>query len=62
MCGPVSAIKKWSKKYVVLAPGDITKIEIAKKLSRLFDVNVDEIDRVMPAGGSIIIDNFGVKL
>ena len=62
MCGPVSAIKKWSKKYVVLVPGDITKIEIAKKLSRLFDVNVDEIDRVMPAGGSKIIDNFGVKL
>jgi len=62
MCGPVSAIKKWSKKYVVLVPGDITKIDIVKKLSKLFDVNVDEVDRVMPAGGSKIIDNFGVKL
>ena len=62
MCGPVSAIKKWSKKYVVLVPGDITKIDIAKRLSRLFDVNVDEVDRVIPAGGSKIIDNVGVKL
>lgn len=62
MCGPVSAIKKWSKKYVVLVPGDITKIDIAKRLSRLFDVNVDEVDRVIPAGGSKIIDNIGVKL
>ncbi|MCJ7570366.1 MAG: NFACT family protein [Candidatus Thermoplasmatota archaeon] len=62
MCGPISAIKKWSKKYVVLVPGDTTKIDIAKRLSRLFDVNVDEVDRVIPAGGSKIIDNIGVKL
>jgi predicted ribosome quality control (RQC) complex YloA/Tae2 family protein/ribosomal protein L23 len=62
MCGPVSAVKKLSKKYVVLVPGDTTKIDMAKRLSKLFDVNVDEVDRVMPAGGSKIIDSVGVKL
>lgn len=62
MCGPVSAVKKLSKKYVVLVPGDTTKIDMAKRLSKIFDVNVDEVDRVMPSGGSKIIDNVGVKL
>jgi len=62
MCGPVSAVKKLSEKYVVLVPGDTTKIDMAKRLSKLFDVNVDEVDRVMPSGGSKIIDNVGVKL
>ncbi len=62
MCGPVSSIKKWSKKYVILVPGDIAKIDIVKRLSRLFDVNVDEVDRIIPAGGSKIIDYVGVKL
>ncbi len=62
MCGPVSAVKKLSEKYVVLVPGDTTKIDMAKRLSKIFDVNVDEVDRVMPSGGSKIIDNVGVKL
>lgn len=62
MCGPVSSVKKLSKKYVVLVPGETTKIDIAKRLSKIFDVNVDEVDRVIPSGGSKIIDNVGVKL
>ncbi len=62
MCGPISSVKKWSKRYIVLVPGDTKKIDIAKKLSKIFDVNVDEVDRVIPAGGSKIIDNVGVKL
>jgi predicted ribosome quality control (RQC) complex YloA/Tae2 family protein/ribosomal protein L23 len=62
MCGPVSAVKKWSKKYVILVPGDIKKIDIAKRLSKIFDVKIDEIDRAIPAGGSKIINNNGVKL
>jgi predicted ribosome quality control (RQC) complex YloA/Tae2 family protein/ribosomal protein L23 len=62
MCGPISSVKKWSKRYVILVPGDTKKIDIAKKLSKIFDVNVDEVDRVIPAGGSKIIDNVGVKL
>ena len=62
MCGPISAVKKWSKKYIILVPGDNTKIDIAKRLSKIFNVKVDEIDRLIPAGGSKIIDNVGVKL
>ena len=62
MCGPISAVKKWSKKYIILVPGDNTKIDIAKRLSIIFNVKVDEIDRLIPAGGSKIIDYVGVKL
>ncbi len=62
MCGPLSAIQKWSKKYVVIVPGDIKKIDIAKNLSNIFDVKIDEIDRAIPAGGSKIINKVGVKL
>jgi predicted ribosome quality control (RQC) complex YloA/Tae2 family protein len=62
MCGPISTIKKWSKKYITFIPGDVTKIEIAKNLSNKLNVNVDEIDRLIPAGGSKIIEYVGVKL
>lgn len=62
MCGPVSAVRKYSKNFVVLVPGNITKTEIANKLSKIFDVNVDEIDRVLPSGGSQVVDSIGVKI
>ena len=40
MCGPVSAVKKWSKKYVILVPGDIKKIDIAEQVHTFFVVSV----------------------
>ena len=62
MCGPVSAVKKHTDKYVVLVPGDMKKLDAAKLLSRVFDVNVDSLDRVLPPGGVTFVEMVRVKL
>jgi len=62
MCGPISAVKSHCSNYVVLVPGSLTKNEMAKKLSKVFDAYVDEVDRVLPSGGSQIVDSVGVKI
>lgn len=62
MCGPVSSVKKHSDKYVVLEPGNNKKSDISKKIAQIFEVNVEEISRVIPPGGAAIIDSKGVKL
>ena len=40
MCGPVYAVKKRAKRYVVLEPGDMKKNDVAKILARAFKVSV----------------------
>ncbi|MCK5635970.1 MAG: NFACT family protein [Thermoplasmatales archaeon] len=62
MAGPVEAIQKRAKRYVVMQPGGIKKNEIAKKIAKAFDVNVDSVDRVLPAGGVTVIESEGVEL
>ena len=62
MCGPVNAVKTFCKNFIVLVPGNVKKIDIAKKLSKIFNVNIEDIDRVLPSGGSQIIKSVGVKL
>ena len=62
MCGPVSSIVKHSDKYIIFEPGDIKKIDFVKKIAKVFDVNSDVIDRIIPAGGATIIKSVGIKL
>ncbi len=62
MCGPVSSVKKHSKKYFVLEPGNIKKSDISKKIAKEFEVNVEEVSKVLPPGGAAIIDSKGVKI
>ena len=62
MGGPVSAVKKHSEKYVVLVPGNIKKLDAAKKIGKAFDINVTNIDRFLPPGGVSIVESVGVKL
>jgi len=62
MCGPVSAVKTHCKNYIVFEPGGVKKIDMVKKIAKIFDVNSDVIDRVLPAGGMQIIGSVGVNL
>jgi predicted ribosome quality control (RQC) complex YloA/Tae2 family protein len=62
MCGPVSSLKNQSEKYVILEPGNIKKSDIAKKIAKVFDVNIESVDRVLPPGGVSVIETIGVKL
>lgn len=62
MCGPVSSLKNRSGKYVVLIPGNIKKIDIAKKIANVFNVNIESVDRILPSGGVTVVETIGVKL
>lgn len=52
MGGPVSAVSKQCKKYVVLVPGDKKPSDIAKQIKHFVGGELDEIMRVLPAGDS----------
>jgi predicted ribosome quality control (RQC) complex YloA/Tae2 family protein len=62
MGGPVDAIKKRSSKYVILVPGGTKKSDTARSIAKSFDVNVDNVDRVIPPGGVTVVETVGVEL
>jgi len=62
MAGPVNSVQKNAKRFIILQPGDIKKSDIAKRIAKAFDVNVDSVERVLPAGGVSVIETFGVDL
>ena len=62
MCGPISSLEKHSKKYVILNPGEVKKNDMAKKLSKVFNVSVETVDRVLPPGGITTTKTVGVNL
>ena len=62
MAGPIDTVKKLSEKYAIIIPGKNEKIDIARTLSKAFKVNVDEVDRVLPAGGINIAKTVGFEL
>jgi predicted ribosome quality control (RQC) complex YloA/Tae2 family protein len=53
--GPINAIKKRTKNFVVVIPGRQKKSALAKKIkSKLKDGDLDEIIKFLPAGGAEI--------
>jgi hypothetical protein len=55
--GSVDAIKKYAEKYFILIPGQKKPSDIAKYLSKQFNIHTDEIIRSLPPGNSEIINN-----
>ena len=51
IAGPVNAIKKQTKNFVVVKQGSEKTSLIAKKIKKGMDCDLDEIIRVLPAGG-----------
>jgi predicted ribosome quality control (RQC) complex YloA/Tae2 family protein len=62
MTGPINSVKSQAKKYVILQPGEDKKSFIAKKLAKAFDVDINAVDRVLPAGNLTVIKTVGVDL
>ncbi|MBA3046700.1 MAG: NFACT family protein [Candidatus Thermoplasmatota archaeon] len=50
MCGPVNAVKALAKEYFIIEPGEEKRTLFAKKLSDLYKIPIEEIDRVLPTG------------
>ena len=61
LAGPVTAVKAHSTKYVILVPGESKKNVMAKKLSELFNVAIDDLLSVLPAGGFTLVEKVGFK-
>ena len=62
MGGPIEAVKKISDKYIVFVPGDMKRNVIAHKLSKVFDVSVDQVERVLPPGDVTVLKKVGFEL
>lgn len=59
MCAPVSAIKKHSRRFVVIRPGDSDKNEFARKLADAFEVPIEEIQSILPPGDVSVVEQVG---
>ncbi|WP_455393045.1 ribosome rescue protein RqcH [[Eubacterium] cellulosolvens] len=59
MAGPVEAVKTYANRYVVLAPGNIKKNEMAKELSKLFNISVDDVLSILPSGEFTLVKKVG---
>jgi predicted ribosome quality control (RQC) complex YloA/Tae2 family protein len=51
MAGPKTAVEKHCKEYIILDVGNQKVSEVAKKIKQKFKGDLDEIIRVLPAGG-----------
>jgi len=50
MCGPKETFEKFGCEYIKLIPGKMKKGEVAKILSKKFEVGVEDVLSVLPAG------------
>ncbi len=57
IAGPVNAIKKHAKDYVILIQGSDKASDIAKKVKKKFGGDLDEIIRFLPAGNCKIVED-----
>ena len=62
MAGPIDAVKKRTNRYIVLEPGGIKKNDIARRIAKAFDVNIDIVNRVLPSGGVTVVETVGVDI
>ncbi len=62
MAAPVSAIRKHSRRYVVIRPGDIDKNEFARKMADTFNVPIEEIQSILPPGDVAIVEQVGLSI
>ena len=62
MGGPLSALEKHSKKYVSFRPGFVDRKIVAKKLSESFEIDIAEVERLLPSGGFEIKKSFGLEI
>lgn len=62
MSGTVAALAAKSQRYVVLEPGDMPTNQLANKISELLEVNVEEVQTVMPPAGVRVVERHGLDV
>ena len=61
MGGPVDAVASRSRRYVVVEPGDTPTNQLANRLAEAFEVNVEEVQAVMPPAGVRVVERHGLE-
>jgi len=61
MAGPTNAIQKHCTRYITLKPGPTKKADISKKISQIFNIPTEIIDRALPTGGCSIVNTHNIK-
>ena len=62
MGGPVTSLEKHSKKYIVFKPGFVDRKNVSKKLSEAFEIDISDVERLLPSGGFAIKKLFGLEI
>jgi predicted ribosome quality control (RQC) complex YloA/Tae2 family protein len=56
MAGPVDSLKQKTNYYIVIAPGDTSKENIAKIISEKFSWDIDDVMSILPPGPGRIVE------
>jgi hypothetical protein len=62
MGGPIISVAARAKQYAILIPGVTKKSTIAQKLSKVFDVSTDAVEKVLPPGELTVVKTVGFEL
>ena len=61
MAGPTEAFVDKSKKYLTFKPGFIERKVVSRKVSKAFDEEYSEVDKLLPSGGFELVDSYGLE-
>ncbi|MGQ0798352.1 MAG: NFACT RNA binding domain-containing protein, partial [Methanobacteriota archaeon] len=62
MAGPLSAVVARSTRYVILEPGREDRERLARRLAAALEVPIEEVARLLPAGGLRVAEAVGLAL
>lgn len=60
MAGPTESFVDKSKKYLTFKPGFIERKVVARKISKVFDEEISEVEKLLPSGGFELISSYGI--
>ncbi len=62
MCAPRTAIEARSKRYLLIAPGEMARSRFSSTLSKELGVPEEEVSRILPPGDVKILESHGLAL
>ncbi len=62
MCAPRASMETRSKRYLVLAPGDMARSKLSSALAKELGVPEEEVSRILPPGDVKILESHGLTL
>lgn len=62
MCAPRTSMEARSKRYLLLAPGDMARSKLSSSLAKELGVPEEEVSRILPPGDVKILESHGLVL